>query len=72
MNLRLKAKIIEKYGTQADFAQEIDTDETIISRVVRGRRKLDSNKKYVWAKALRCQLKEIFIDEDESPKQNRS
>ena len=29
--LKLKAKIIERYGTQADFAQAIDTDESLIS-----------------------------------------
>jgi plasmid maintenance system antidote protein VapI len=36
MNLILKAKIVENYGTQADFAQVIGIDETIVSRVVRG------------------------------------
>ena len=27
VNLKLKAKIVEKYGTQADFAPVINTDE---------------------------------------------
>ena len=63
MNKKLKAKIIEKYGTQADFAQTIKTDETIISRIIRGRRTLDPDKQFEWAQALGCKLKEIFADE---------
>ena len=52
MNKILKAKIVERYGTQADFAEAIDTDETIISRIIRGRRQLNSEKQLIWAKAL--------------------
>jgi hypothetical protein len=63
MNKKLKAKIIERYGTQADFAEAIDTDETIISRVVRGRRKLKPSFQRIWADALRCKPKDIFADE---------
>jgi plasmid maintenance system antidote protein VapI len=63
MNKKLKAKIIEKFGTQAEFAQAIKTDETIISRIIRGRRTLDSDKQFIWAKALGCKPKDIFADE---------
>ena len=63
MNKKLKAKIIEKYGTQADFAQAIKTDETIISRIIRGRRTLNPEVQLVWAKALGCKPKDIFADE---------
>jgi plasmid maintenance system antidote protein VapI len=63
LNRKLKAKIFEKYGTQADFAEAIDTDETIISRIIRGRRQLDSERQLIWAKALGCKPKDIFADE---------
>ena len=60
MNTKLKAKIIEKYGTQADFAQVIAADESIISRVVRGRRGLDANIQAQWAEVLNCKVEDIF------------
>ena len=37
-NYKLKAKIIEKYGLQGDFAQILGINESIISRVIRGRK----------------------------------
>ena len=63
MNKKLKAKIIERYGTQADFAQAIDIDETFISKIIRGRRTLQPEKKALWAKTLRCRPRDIFADE---------
>jgi plasmid maintenance system antidote protein VapI len=63
MNRILKAKIVERYGTQADFAEAIDTDETIISRIIRGRRTLGPEMQINWAKALGCNPKDIFPDE---------
>lgn len=53
-NRVLKAKIIEHYGTQADFSQEVGDDESLVSRVIRGRRKLSKEQAAVWLKALRC------------------
>ena len=63
MNRKLKAKIVEKYGTQADFAPVIDTDESLISKIIRGRRKLDPEKQLAWAKALGCRPEDIFANE---------
>jgi hypothetical protein len=63
MNWLLKQKILEEYGTQADFANAINTDETIVSRVVRGRRKLNPKIRKKWADVLRCKPKDIFADE---------
>jgi len=60
MNRVLKARIVEMYGTQVDFAQAIDTDETIVSRVVRGRRELDTLRQNQWAMALDCRKEDIF------------
>ena len=60
MNRKLKAKIIERFGTQADFAQAIKIDETLVSRVVRGRRTLTSEGQKTWGRALFCDPKEVF------------
>ena len=60
MNRKLKAKIVERFGTQADFAQAIKTDETIVSRVVRGRRTLNPEGQKTWGTALSCDPKEVF------------
>jgi len=60
MNRFLKAKIVERFGTQADFGQAIGEDETLISRVVRGRRQLSLERKVKWADALGCKVKELF------------
>ena len=60
MNRKLKGKIVEMFGTQADFAQAIKTDETIVSRVVRGRRTLNPEAQKKWGRALSCDLKEVL------------
>lgn len=64
MNLKLKAKIIEKYGTQADFAPVIDIDESLISKIVRGRRTLPVEKQVEWAEALGSTPRELFGREE--------
>jgi hypothetical protein len=51
---KLKAKIVERFGSQANFAQEIQVDESIISWIVRGRRVLSSENKSKWVKVLKC------------------
>ena len=63
MNLSLKFKILEQFPSQADFAQAIDADESTVSRIIRGRRRLDPAKQLIWAKALGCKPKDIFEDE---------
>ena len=60
MNRKLKAKIIENFGSQADFSQVIECCETVISRVVRGRRSLSADVQQKWAKALKCKCEDIF------------
>jgi plasmid maintenance system antidote protein VapI len=56
----LKARIVEKFGTQSDFSQAIKTDEAIISKIVRNRRQLTTDQKLEWANKLGCDPKEIF------------
>jgi plasmid maintenance system antidote protein VapI len=53
MNWELKQRIIEEYGSQVDFAQTIKVNETLVSKIVRGRR----------AKALGCKPNDIFANE---------
>lgn len=65
MNRKLKAKIVENFESQANFAQVVKTDETIISRVVRRRRTLPVETQERWADALGCNRKEIFPDNDQ-------
>ena len=63
MNRKLKARIIERFGTQADFGEAIGIDDSIISKIIRGRRTLDPERQLIWAKALGCKPKDIFADE---------
>ena len=60
MNRTLKLVIIREFGTQADFSMVVREDESTISRVVRGRRSLSSEKKKEWAKVLKCKAQELF------------
>ncbi len=59
-NRRLKAKIIELFGTQGDFAVAINTSEWVVSRVVRGRRELTDDEKAQWARTLKSKANELF------------
>ena len=63
MNLKLKFRIMEIYGSQADFAQIVGEDETLVSRVIRGRRTLSPVKKEMWARKLRSSVKTLFGEE---------
>jgi hypothetical protein len=60
MNRKLKAKIIEKFGSQAEFSMKVPEDESIISRVVQERRKLNPERQDVWAIILGCKTKDLF------------
>ena len=59
-NMKLKLQIIKKFMTQADFAEALNVNEFIISKVVCGRRELPEKKKKLWAKTLDCNVNEIF------------
>ena len=62
INKQLKARIFEVFGTQADYAQEIGEDETLVSKVIRGRRTLSLEKQEVWATALGRKPQELFSE----------
>ena len=60
MNRKLKARIIEHFGSQADFAPIVGRDETYVSRIVRGRRTLPPAEQGRWADALKCKVEELL------------
>ena len=62
MNTNLKFRIIEKFKTQADFAEAVKSRESIVSRVVHNRTNLSDDKRLQWADALNCEPGEIFPD----------
>jgi len=64
MNRSLKAEIVKKFGCQADFSEAIGVHESIISRVVRGRKTLSPETQDLWAKTLGCSP-EIFQHMDD-------
>ncbi len=57
---KLRIAILTEFQTQADFAQHLNVHESKISQVVRGRRELSSDQRAQWAKALDCEIKDIF------------
>jgi plasmid maintenance system antidote protein VapI len=59
---KLRGKIIEKCGAQYKFARRLNIVETDISAVIHGRKVLDGPTKSKWAKALGCEVEEIFGD----------
>lgn len=54
MNKLLKAKIVEKYGSQTEFAKIISLNESIVSRIVRGHHGLKPEERRRWAIVLGC------------------
>jgi hypothetical protein len=60
INLKLKLKIIEKFGSQIHFARVSGVDESKVSKVMRGWRTLTPLEQKKWANVLGCRVKEIF------------
>jgi len=56
---RLKARIFEQFGSQADFAAAMGIDESLVSRVIHGRRKLSGEERDLWCRVLQCRP-EVF------------
>lgn len=53
MNYQLKIKILKKFRTQADFAKKVKMSESLVSRVVNGRRLLTEKEAAKWQEALK-------------------
>ena len=64
INRTLKSKIVEHYGSQRNFATEVNIPEVIVSRVVRGRFNLANDEKTQWAEALNTTPEQLFNDEN--------
>jgi transcriptional regulator with XRE-family HTH domain len=62
MNKALRLKIVERFGSQSDFCSATGENESLVSRVIRGREKISDQKKEKWALALGCEPVEIFSD----------
>lgn len=58
-NRKLKARIIEIYGTQADFAEALGISPSIISLFTRGRKRLTAERAREWAALLHCEPEDI-------------
>jgi len=69
INLMLKGRIIQFFGTEADFAEALGIDATLISRYVCKRRKLTPERAREWAVLLqirKAEFREYFGFSDES------
>jgi plasmid maintenance system antidote protein VapI len=53
---QIRLAILQKFGTQTDFAAALGTSESQVSKVVRGRRELSSNEARQWSKLLKCNM----------------
>lgn len=62
MNKELRTRIKKKYGSQAEFSMRVPEDESVISRIIYGRRGLKPERKKVWARVLNCKVSDIFGD----------
>jgi transcriptional regulator with XRE-family HTH domain len=60
INTKLKARILERFGSQTDFSEEVGQHESFISKVVRNRREPSQETKEHWASILNCEVKDIF------------
>jgi len=58
--LRLKARIVEIYGSQGNFCQKMNLREPFVSEVVRCRRELDYPTRKLWAAALDSDVHKLF------------
>jgi DNA-binding transcriptional regulator YdaS (Cro superfamily) len=60
VNLVLKFSILEKFGRQADFAQATGICETLLSRIICGRRPATPEQKSIIARKLGISPDELF------------
>ena len=60
MDKILKARIVEKFGSQADFSSAMGLHESFVSRVVQCRIVLSKENQKKWAKALNFSVAELF------------
>lgn len=59
-NLFLKAKIVERFGSQADFAEKLHKAPSVVSETVNGRRVLRGTEAKLWTRLLKCPVEYLF------------
>jgi hypothetical protein len=62
VNLKLKGAIVSRFEKQVNFATAIKEDETYVSRIVQGRRRLPVEKQERWASFLGQKREDLFED----------
>lgn len=67
MNLKLKAAIVGKFGTQGGFADALGVHESYVSQVLNGRRELSLEKQDEWADLLGVTSEESGLRECAKP-----
>jgi hypothetical protein len=60
VNKKLKARIIEKFGTQTDFAFFNNIPESTVSRVLNGRWNLNEDEIERWSKVLGHDISDLL------------
>jgi hypothetical protein len=60
MNKKLKAKIVEHYGTLIEFSYDLHERPSFVSHVIHGKATLSSEKIEKWSRALHCDI-EVFL-----------
>jgi len=60
MNLKLKMKIYEKYDNQFEFSIAANEPAYTVSKIVREKIGLSSERQAKWAKLLDYEIKDIF------------
>lgn len=56
---KLRGRIIEKYGSQADFAKEIGTTEVTVTNKLNGKYDISMSDIIKWCKALEISKDEV-------------
>ena len=54
MHQNLRIEILKRFRTQADFAAALKKNDSVVSRVVQGRRRLSKIESELWQKTLKC------------------
>jgi plasmid maintenance system antidote protein VapI len=59
-NLKLRAKIVERFGLISDFAEEVGDDVSIVSKVINNRLKISTERAAKWSNLLGADVREMF------------
>jgi plasmid maintenance system antidote protein VapI len=60
VNRKLKGRIVERFGSQYEFARAVHEHESNVSKVIRGRRELGEKDKKLWATVLGEEPADLF------------